>query len=208
MSRWAICRRRTGRPTDRWRSGTRRSVRCCGTPHRSSAPPRRWWKASRVGRRKGGGGPSTGCWPRPSKWPGRCWSASTPESGSRYGRQTSPSGSLLELGAGLAGVVLVTVNPAYKPKELEVRAAPVRRCGHLSGARVPGQPHGGEPGGGPHRTGRAQGGSAVPGVERLPGDMSWVPPSAQRAARRTRPDPVHVGHDRIPEGGAAAPPGR
>ena len=30
-----------------------------------------------------------------------------------------PEWVLLELGAGLAGIVLVTVNPAYRPKELE-----------------------------------------------------------------------------------------
>ncbi len=143
MSRWAICRRRTGRPTDRWRSGTRRSVRCCGTPHCSSAPPRRWWRASPVGRRKGAGGPSTGCWQTPSKWPGALLERFDPGERVAVWAPNIPEWVLLELGAGLAGMVLVTVNPAYKPKELEYVLRQSGAVGHLLGARVPGQPHGG-----------------------------------------------------------------
>ena len=54
-----------------------------------------------------------------------------------------PEWVLLEYGAGLAGVVLVTVNPAYQPKEPRVRAAAVAILGHLLPALVPRQPDGG-----------------------------------------------------------------
>ena len=47
---------------------------------------------------------------------------------------------MLEFGAALAGLMLVTVNPAYQPAELALRARPVAGGGHVPGAGVPGNP--------------------------------------------------------------------
>ena len=66
-----------------------------------------------------GAGPTASCSTTRSVVLARCSGVSSPASGSRCGRPTCPEWEVVEFGAALAGLILVTVNPAYKPAELK-----------------------------------------------------------------------------------------
>ena len=114
-----------------------------------------------------------------------------------------------QLGAALAGLVLVTVNPAYRAGELALRARAV-----AGGGRLPTPSYRGEPvAGSSTRSGRDLPElREVMRFSRLGRVRRW-----RLGGRRSRPlpdvapgrpgaDPVHVGDDRLPQGRAAAPP--
>ncbi len=138
------------------------------------------------------------------------WLSSRFEPGERVAiwAPNRPEWVLFQYGAALAGVVLVTVNPAYRVAELHYVLEQSRTVGLIHEAAYRG--------------------------ESLSGIVSEVLPSlpelrvvscmddwddlvaeghsrpcavARRRPDRAVPDPVHVGHDRVPERCVAAPSG-
>jgi fatty-acyl-CoA synthase len=111
-----------------------------------------------------------------------------------------PEWVLLELGAGLAGLVLVTVNPAYKPKELEYV---LRQSGAVGIFLVP------EFRGNPMAASLEEVRTGLDALREAVSFSEWNAflATCPGSPHRPRPDPVHVGNHRIPEGGPAAPPG-
>ena len=72
-----------------------------------------------------------------------------------------PEWVILELAAGLAGITIVTVNPAQRPQELALRAGPVPGRRHFPGPGLPGKPDGRDGTAGARRPARAAGGGLV-----------------------------------------------
>ena len=87
-----------------------------GCAPRPTAP--RWSPACPT-RPTGGAGPTPSCSPTPSAWRRRCSPASSRASTWPCGRRTSRSGCCSSTARRSPGLVLVTVNPAYRPSELE-----------------------------------------------------------------------------------------
>ena len=85
----------------------------------ATAAPPRWWRARRRWPRTGAGGRSSELLADAERVAGALLERFEPGERVAVWAPNIPEWILLELGAGLAGVVLVTVNPAYKPKELE-----------------------------------------------------------------------------------------
>ena len=117
-----------------------------------------------------------------------------------------PEWVVVEFGAALAGMTLVTVNPAYKPGEL---AYVLEQSGAAGIVLLP------EFRGNPMAQSLASVRGELPGLREAISFTEFdaflalgrrPPAAARRPARRSGPDPVHVGHHGLSEGRAAAPP--
>ena len=113
---------------------------------------------------------------------------------------------LLEYGAGLAGLVLVTVNPAYQAAELEYVLRTSHSVGLFHMAQFRGNP----------MTATVENvRPALADLREVVSFADWAEfvatgeadtRAARRHPRRRRADPVHFRHHRLPQGRAAAPP--
>ena len=117
-----------------------------------------------------------------------------------------PEWEVVEFGAALAGLILVTVNPAYKPGELKYV---LEQSGSAGVFLLP------EFRGNPMAQSLETVRSELPGLREAIAftdfDAFLASGVAHGAAPRRRsgrpgPDPVHVGHDRLSQGRAPAPP--
>ena len=111
-----------------------------------------------------------------------------------------PEWVILEYALGLAGLVLVTINPTLRPDEVRYVLAQSKAAGlfHVDTFRDQSlAAHHRDP---RARAARPADGRLVLRMGRVPGCGRPRRGAARRVAGRPSADPVHVGNDRIPEG--------
>ena len=107
----------------------------------------------------------------------------------------------------LAGLVLVTVNPAFLVGEVAYVLGKSRAVGDPVDAGVPRQPDGCDARRRVARSPRSPRGVSLEEFDEFVADRRRRPRRCPDVApRRSGPDPVHVGNHRLPQGRAPAPP--